>query len=387
MKFNEKIEIGGIQIPVGPIYIVIIGVIGLFILSVMLNRGNNVDTVQKKAPTKIEEQAGKTLQEIEEKSEYNDGISKDDVKPDQDIKDAIDQVTPTTAQDDKEQALYKISQPYADPYAELDKLIGLGSVKEEVRSMVNYIKVQEARKKQGLATKDVAYHMVFTGNPGTGKTTVARIMASILKDLGVLKKGHTVETDRSGLVAEYVGQTGPKTNNLIDKALDGVLFIDEAYALMQSSGKDYGDEAIAALLKRMEDDRDRLVVIIAGYTKEMNGLLESNSGLKSRFNRYIEFPDYSAGDLCGIFKSFTKSGGYTLDAGAEKLLAERMNYAVSHKNRYFGNGRYARNVFERAIIIQADRLEKEGGADKMTKETLQTLTAADLQEAFNKVKN
>lgn len=384
MKFNEKIEIGGLQIPTGPIYFVIIAIIALFIISVMLNRNNEEERVQK-FPTIIEEQVGKTLQDIEEKADYSDG-TKDTI--DNDIKNAIGRTTTKSDNEKEEQTLYKISQPYADPYAELDKLIGLGTVKSEVRSMINYIKVQEARKKQGLATKDVAYHMVFTGNPGTGKTTVARIMASIFKDLGVLKKGHTVETDRSGLVGEYVGQTGPKTNKAIDEALDGVLFIDEAYALLQEgSSNSYGNEAIAALLKRMEDDRDRLVVILAGYTNEMNHLLESNPGLKSRFNRYIEFPDYSAGDLCEIFNSFAKSGGYTLDAAAQSFLAERMKKAVATKNRFFGNGRYARNVFERAIIIQADRLDNEGGADNMSKETLQTLTAADLQEAFNKVKN
>ena len=290
------------------------------------------------------------------------------------------------ADDKDEDTNYKISQPFDDPYAELDKLIGLGSVKQEVRSMVNYIKVQEARKKQGLATKDVAYHMVFTGNPGTGKTTVARIMASIFKDLGVLKSGHTVETDRSGLVGEYVGTTGPKTNKIVDAAMDGVLFIDEAYALMQT-GNDYGDEAIATLLKRMEDDRDRLVVIIAGYTDEMNNLIESNPGLKSRFNRYIDFPDYSSNELQQIFLSYAKSGGYQLDNKAQQVLATRMNRAVAAKDRYFGNARYARNVFERAMIVQADRLAEEGGADHASQEALITIKADDLQKAFDTVKN
>lgn len=293
----------------------------------------------------------------------------------------------THAGDNEENTNYKISKPFDDPYSELDKLIGLGSVKQEVNSMVNYIKVQEARKKQGLTTKDVAYHMVFTGNPGTGKTTVARIMASIFKDLGVLKSGHTVETDRSGLVGEYVGTTGPKTNKIIDAAMDGVLFIDEAYALMQKGGADYGDEAIATLLKRMEDDRDRLVVIIAGYTNEMNDLIESNPGLKSRFNRYIDFPDYSADELQKIFLSYAKSGGYKLDASAQQVLNTRMTRAVATKDRHFGNARYARNVFERVMIVQADRLADEGGADHASQEALTTIKGEDLQKAFDTVKN
>lgn len=179
----------------------------------------------------------------------------------------------------------------------LDDLIGLNLVKEEIATLVNYIKMKQMRDEMSLKSPDVSYHCVFLGNPGTGKTTVARIIADIYRELGILKRGHLVETDRSGLVAEYVGQTAVKTNQMIDKALDGVLFIDEAYSLVQGSSEDYGSEAIATLLKRMEDDRDRLVVILAGYTNEMEVFINSNPGLRSRFNRYIHFEDYSAEEL------------------------------------------------------------------------------------------
>ena len=252
-----------------------------------------------------------------------------------------------------------------DPYKELDELIGLESVKKEVRSLANFVKVQKQRY----------------GSPGTGKTTVARIVGRIYKDLGVLKRGHTVETDRSGLVAKYMGQTAMKTDDVVQQALDGVLFIDEAYSLVPEggNGEDYGQEVVSTLLKRMEDYRDRLVVIIAGYKGEMKRFIDSNPGLQSRFNRYIDFPDYTGAELTDIFKMYMKKNQYTLSPDAETYLREQLDSAVEHKNRNFGNARYARNVFEKAIQQQANRLEKR---TNLSKEDLTELTIADLQEGF-----
>lgn len=268
-----------------------------------------------------------------------------------------------------------------DPYQELDDLIGLGSVKTEVRSLANFVKLQKQREAQGLKTAKVSYHLVFYGSPGTGKTTVARIVGRIYKDLGVLKKGHTVETDRAGLCGQYVGQTGPKTDSVIAKALDGVLFIDEAYSLVPEggSGNDYGQEAISTILKRMEDYRDRLVVIVAGYKGEMQRFIDSNPGLQSRFNRYIDFPDYTGGELTDIFKMYMKKNQYTLSRDAEIYLKERFDYAVAHKDRNFGNARYARNVFEKSIQQQANRL---AGEKNLSKEKLTELTVEDLKGGF-----
>ena len=243
-----------------------------------------------------------------------------------------------------------------DHFEELDQLIGLKSVKQEVRTMSNFIKIQLSRKQQGLKTSPVSYHCVFTGNPGTGKTTVARIIAGIYAELGVLKKGHLVETDRSGLVAEYVGQTAVKTNKVIDSALDGVLFIDEAYSLVSGGQNDYGKEAIATLLKRMEDDRNRLVVILAGYGDEMKQFIDSNPGLQSRFNRYIHFPDYTAKELHQIFCSLVKKYDYELNEEASSTMLASLTEAVNHKDKNFGNGRTVRNIFEKTLECQANRL-------------------------------
>ncbi len=244
-----------------------------------------------------------------------------------------------------------------DPYKELDELIGLEQVKEEVHSLANFVKIQKQREKKGLKIPKMS--------------------------LGVLKKGHTVETDRSGLVANYVGQTATKTNAIVDSALNGVLFIDEAYALVPTANKnnDYGQEAISTLLKRMEDDRDKLVVIVAGYTKEMNRFIDSNPGLKSRFNRYINFPDYTSGELKDIFKMYVRKNQYSLTPDAEQYLKTRLDSAVKHKDRNFGNARYARNIFEKSIQRQANRLSNEKNP---TAKQLTELTVSDIREAFYK---
>ena len=267
-----------------------------------------------------------------------------------------------------------------DPYQELDELIGLESVKEEVHTLANFAKIQQQRKAQGLKVPKMSFHLVFTGSPGTGKTTVARIVARIYKDLGILKSGHTVETDRSGLVAEYVGQTATKTNAVIDSALNGVLFIDEAYALVpEGGGSDYGQEAISTLLKRMEDDRDKLVVIIAGYPNEMKRFIDSNPGLQSRFTRYINFPDYSDKELFDIFKLYLNKNQYTMTDDAAELLKKNLNYVVANKDKNFGNARYVRNIFERAVEQQANRLSAKRN---IKDEELSLLTKEDIENAF-----
>lgn len=257
----------------------------------------------------------------------------------------------------------------------LDDLIGLNRVKEEIATLVNYIKMKQMRDEMSLKTPDVSYHCVFLGNPGTGKTTVARIIADIYRELGILKRGHLVETDRSGLVAEYVGQTAVKTNQMIDKALDGVLFIDEAYTLANESKEDFGHEAIATLLKRMEDDRDRLVVILAGYTNEMEDFINSNPGLRSRFNRYIHFEDYSAEELFKIFLLNAEKNEYTLADDVKEFLLKKLEEVVAKKPKDFGNARYIRNLFEKTVEAQANRLASE---PKISKELLVEIKKEDI---------
>ncbi|MBE6312798.1 MAG: AAA family ATPase [Bacteroidales bacterium] len=264
----------------------------------------------------------------------------------------------------------------SNPIEKLNSLIGLNSVKSEIKSLENFLKVQIERDKQGLKQTSLSYHCVFTGNPGTGKTTVARILAEIYKNLGIIERGHLVETDRSGLVAEYVGQTAVKTNKIIDSALDGVLFIDEAYSLAVGSKIDYGNEAIATLLKRMEDNRDRLIVILAGYTDEMKTFIDSNPGLQSRFSRYIEFSDYSAEDLYKIFESKMKEEEYTITDEAKVYLQKFFADSVIHKDRNFGNGRFVRNIFEKVITQQSNRL---ASLPNLNSKILSEITIDDLK--------
>jgi type VII secretion ATPase EccA len=270
------------------------------------------------------------------------------------------------------------SKPSSNPLKELEKLIGLAGVKTEINNIYNLIKIQKVRTSKGLNAPDISYHCVFTGNPGTGKTTVARLVAQIYKQLGILTKGHLVETDRSGLVAEYVGQTAVKTNKIIDSALDGVLFIDEAYSLVQGGSNDYGLEAIATLLKRMEDNRDRLVVILAGYSNEMQTFIDSNPGLQSRFNRYIHFEDYSADELTAIFAFNLTKFDYKLTNEALSAIKDVMTDAVAHKDKNFGNARFVRNLFEKTLERQAKRLASSS-LSSLSEEALTEITAEDIK--------
>lgn len=240
--------------------------------------------------------------------------------------------------------------------SELDDLIGLAGVKNDIRTLTNFAKIQKMRKDKGLKTTPLSLHCVFSGNPGTGKTTVARILGNIYRDLGLSISGKVVETDRSGLVGEYVGQTAIKTNAVIDSALDGILFIDEAYTLVSSEKNDFGKEAITTLLKRMEDDRDRLIVILAGYTDQMEEFLQANPGLNSRFGRRIIFEDYSADELIQIFQRNLQKFEYTISDDALEILRRKTLDVVANKPADFGNARYMRNVFEQVLQSQANRV-------------------------------
>ena len=260
---------------------------------------------------------------------------------------------------------------------ELEGYIGLETVKKEVDSLINLVTIQKLRKENGLPVNDLSLHMVFSGNPGTGKTMIARLMARIYKSLGILSKGHLVEVDRSGLVAGYVGQTAIKTSEVIEKAKGGVLFIDEAYALTNRGGTDYGQEAVDTLLKAMEDNRDDLVVIVAGYIELMEEFVHSNPGLESRFNRFVHFPDYSVDEMMAIFDMRCSQNGYTLSDDARDLLRSLLAlYSLDVKG--FGNARGVRNLFERAVSAQANRLATD---PEITKEDLMLLTADDIRAA------
>ena len=260
---------------------------------------------------------------------------------------------------------------------ELNEYIGLDTVKKEVESLINLVTVQKMRKENGLPVNDLSLHMVFSGNPGTGKTMVARLMARIYKSLGILSKGHLVEVDRSGLVAGYVGQTAIKTGEAIQKAMGGVLFIDEAYALTNRGGNDYGQEAVDTLLKAMEDHRDDLIVIVAGYTELMEEFVHSNPGLESRFNRFLNFPDYTVQEMMDIFDMRCRKSGYELAEDARGLLRSLLAL-LSLDVKGFGNARGVRNLFERTVAAQANRL---AALPDVTREMLMTLTADDLRAA------
>ena len=258
--------------------------------------------------------------------------------------------------------------------AQLDELVGLTAVKKDVKSTMNLIKVRKLREEHGLPVAPMSMHMVFMGNPGTGKTTVARLVGGLYNAIGALSKGQLIEVDRSGLVAGYVGQTALKTQEVIQSAMGGVLFIDEAYSLSSGGENDFGREAIETLLKAMEDHRDDLMVIIAGYTGPMEEFLDSNPGLESRFNKYITFPDYNGEELNAIFHMQCKKNGYVLDEEAEACAREFFQELYEGRDENFGNGRDVRNRFEDMVVRQANRVAV---MESPSKDDLITFTKED----------
>ena len=257
-----------------------------------------------------------------------------------------------------------------DPMDDLNALVGLDNIKKDVADLINLVKMQKMRRDRGLKSVPVSLHLVFSGNPGTGKTTVARILARLYKQIGVLSKGQLVEVDRSALVAGYVGQTATKTQEKIKEAMGGILFIDEAYTLVKKEGNDFGQEAIDTLLKEMEDHRDDFVVIVAGYTKPMEDFINSNPGLKSRFNKYMYFEDYTKDELLTIFQGFCDKYQYQLDESAQKAVSEKLEQMTSEKKENFANAREVRNLFEKIITKQANRIGAMENSEEMPEITL-----------------
>lgn len=267
-----------------------------------------------------------------------------------------------------------------DILAKLNKLVGLENVKKDVNSLINLIQIRKIREERGIKQPDMSLHLVFSGNPGTGKTTVARLLGAIYSKLGILSKGHLVETDRSGLVAGYVGQTAIKTQDKIKEAMGGILFIDEAYSLSASKGEnDFGDEAIDTILKAMEDHRDDFIVIVAGYPKLMDEFLHSNPGLESRFNKYLYFDDYNPQELFDIFVSMESESSLKLDKKAEKFLKGHFEDVYNCRGDNFANGRYVRNIFEKALSNQANRLVN---IEDISDDELNTLVIEDFDDCW-----
>ncbi len=266
-------------------------------------------------------------------------------------------------------------RPLEELFAELDRLVGLAPVKAEVRLVANLIRVRNLRRERGLKVPDLSHHLVFTGNPGTGKTTVARLLAGIYRTLGVVGRGHLTETDRSQLVAGYVGQTAQRVRAAFDSADEGVLLIDEAYALVRGGDEDFGREAIDMLTKLVEDRRDRVVVIVAGYPEEMAAFIAANPGLRSRFPKTIHFPDYTTDELVAIFELLVTQAQYRCDSSAKEKV--RRYFQRQQRGPGFGNGRLARNLFEQTVAHQASRVV---ALTQPSNDDLMAITAADVPD-------
>ena len=268
------------------------------------------------------------------------------------------------------------ARPLEDLLKEMDQLVGLERVKRDVRELINFLKVQQLREEKGMQPLPLSRHLVFYGNPGTGKTTIARLLAQVYRTLKILSRGHLIETDRAGLVAGYVGQTALKVKEVVRQALGGVLFIDEAYALNpEGRGNDFGQEAVETLLKLMEDHRHELIVIVAGYTEKMDEFIASNPGLRSRFNKFLHFEDYTPEQLVEIFKGFCRKADFKLNAEAAQRLLEIFQLLVLARDESFGNARTARNLFEMTISKQANRIVS---LPEVNQEVLSTIEAADI---------
>lgn len=270
--------------------------------------------------------------------------------------------------------------PGTDAFKEMEKLIGLAEVKRNLAEVAAFTLIQEKRKQQQLKADATMLHMVFKGNPGTGKTTVARIMGRIFNEIGVLSKGHLVEVERADLVGEYIGHTAMKTKEMLKKAMGGILFVDEAYTLSQGGDKDFGREAVATLVKAMEDSRDNLVVILAGYSLEMERFLTSNPGLRSRFPIQIDFADYDCEELFQIALQIYSQRDYELSSRARWQLRERLNHFARNHHPHSGNARYVRNLVEKSIRLQALRIIDK---QPITRRDLVTIEDVDLPDAMS----